>query len=1536
MNFILIGLPAILFIPALLVRIHSLLKNGTRHNLPRTWLINGTSQLLALTGIGALIARSVLLQDSGSSPSSLFGNSLMIIAWILVLVSNHFESLYDIRSSSLIYGYSVVSLVSSAIMVRTMYDIHQADESQFKAFVAFLAINTAHLVVESWPRGRTAAQSQSKAREFEKANLFSRISFHFMQNVIAIGYRRPLTQEDIAGLMPPRLTAEASYLAMGVRWNDKVKKYAARGGGLQPSLMKTILLSFNSQWAWLAVIRILASVMTYASPQILHALLGFITSSASPRPEDHKPVSWGIILAFGLFFCSIIVTVLNAQVMALSFDLGIEIRTALMSLVYRKALRLSNAAKQKSSAGEITNYMSVDAERWSTSMMFLPTLISLPVEIALATWSLYSLIGWSIFVGLGAVILMLPIHSRLAEGFAKFRVAKMKAMDARLRIVNEVLGGIKIVKLYSWEESFKAKIHVTRLAELKVLRGFGRMFSIVGLVFMSTPLVITLVSLAVYSTRGGPGLTPGDMSPQTVFVSISLFALLSKPISGMSNIMAQVTGVQVATTRIQNYLLSEEIDETMITREPENDQTDGPAIEIQEGIFAWCPEHAPIETEKQRRSREKEEAKKQKMAEMLAKKMGKPVPEKKPEEPVDYSPTLTNINLAIAKGSLTAVVGRVGQGKTSLLSALIGDMYKRQGSVRIRGRLAYATQQAWILNATLKDNITFGLKFDQDKYDRIVAASGLLADIDMLPAGDKTEIGERGINLSGGQKQRVSLARAAYQDADVYLLDDPLSAVDAHVDQHLWENLIGPNGLLKNKTRVLVTHGIHHLEYVDQIVVVKDGEITENGHYDVLMDAKGAFYQLIDEYSVNSRKGRSKKNASERSADTVEEDEEHGSSEEDKSEAVTKKGDEKEKEVKEKIPVAKKSNKGELVAAEKMEKGRVSWQVYNTYLRAASFRNGLFCLILYVALQSCQIGTNLWLEHWTSVKDDESHKPALFLGVYAAITIAFMFMNYAVTYVIMVWAGVRATARLHDDLLDSILRLPMSFFDTTPLGRIVNRFSTDIFATDNTVPWAFMSTLMSGFSVLGTIIVLAATTPIFLAMVPPLFICFVVVQLYYIRSSRSLKRLDSTSRSPVYQHFTETLVGVSTIRAMGVDDRFIAENERKATVSSNAFYAFQATNRWLQVRLEALGAVIVLAAALFTVAYRNSLNPGMVGLALSYALTIQADITMLIRSYAELQTQLVSVERVQEYLLKNKEAPSIQDKDAHLPEHWPTEGRVEFRNYSTRYRQGLDLVIKNISFEVQPAEKVGIVGRTGAGKSSLTLALFRIVEAANSHWARASHNEADQDTVVDTSSEPVDLEKVAVDLDGGSIWIDGVDISTVGLQTLRQRLAIIPQDPTLFAGTVRQNLDPFDELPDADLWEALERAHLKEHIASLAGGLSFAVTQNGDNFSVGQRSLICLARALLRKSKILVLDEATAAVDVETDELIQKTIRSEFKDRTILTIAHRIKTIMDSDKILVLEKGCVEEFESPLALVQNRESLFYKLAYQAGEIKKDD
>lgn len=454
----------------------------------------------------------------------------------------------------------------------------------------------------------------------------------------------------------------------------------------------------------------------------------------------------------------------------------------------------------------------------------------------------------------------------------------------------------------------------------------GYVFSVMTVIFTTTPLVIALVSFSVYATIGGPNFTRGEITPQVVFVSTSLFALLSRPVSMLSQIMNQVISADVATTRIERFLLAEEIDEAVIEREDERGQ-DTPVIEVKDGVFAWCVEFPDIETDKDRKARKKKEAKKHQEAEKAALKAGKQAPTKpKSDMNEDQSPTLIDIHMQITRGSLTAVVGRVGQGKTSLLSAVIGDMYKRKGSVRIRGKVTYVAQQPWIINATLRDNIVFGLEFDQKKYDCIVHVSGLLPDIDMLPAGDQTEIGERGINLSGGQKQRVSLARAAYQDADVYLLDDPLSAVDAHVDQHLWENLIGPNGILKNKTRVLVTHGIHHLEHYDQIIVVKDGKITENGHYDDLMDAKGAFRQLIDEYSVNARNEKKK---STESSSSLTKDNAVGKAKESVIEPLdTQDGSGKAAE-----EGVKKEDK--LVQDEKMESGSVAWNVYKIYLRAA-------------------------------------------------------------------------------------------------------------------------------------------------------------------------------------------------------------------------------------------------------------------------------------------------------------------------------------------------------------------------------------------------------------------------------------------------------------------------------------------------------------------------------------------------------------------------------------------------------------------------
>ncbi|KAG0094983.1 hypothetical protein BGZ93_006497, partial [Podila epicladia] len=1374
---ILLALPALLALVGIVARSYTMWKTGKPHAFGRNNIIYWPTQFFMLASGIALIVRTVLLTTKDYSPATMLSTIGMALAWLSAIVLNYFQHQQEVRSNDYIFALYFLQFVASSINIRTMALQGQTEQNQFAAFVAFFAFNTFGFIFEAWPRTNSLPQIKSGGSPYDKANLASRVTFHYLQPIVSKGFKTPLAAQDIVGMMPAHIKTEFSYDHLNNKWQAHVAKRKAKGR--KPGMFWTIVRAYGWNWFPIFTFRILASTMTYVLPQLLNDLLAFIDTYRTESKIPPQPVGLGIILAFGMFVSSVLSSVFMAQYFQMSMNVGIEIRTALIAMIYRKSLKLSSAAKQKSTAGEINNHMSVDTERWPDAITFLPMYISIPYELGIAIWLLYNQIGWSVFAAIATIVLLMPVQGFIAKFFTKNKSLKLEAMDQRIRLMNEVLSGIKIVKLYGWEGSFHDRISLYRNREVATLRKIGVAFSFMAILFQSVPLLVSLVSFAIYATVGGDNFAPGEITPSRIFVSVTLFSMLNRPISLMSHIIAETIGVVVATNRIQKFLLAEEISETTTTvvhTLPEDKTL--PVVEIKNGVFAWETEGPEIETEKERRVREKAEAKKQKQAEKEALKAGKPVPEKEVKPEKNYGPTLTDINLTVSRGHLTAVVGRVGQGKTSLLNAIIGDMYKREGAVTVYGRMAYVAQQAWIVNDTLRDNIIFGNPFDQAKYDHVLMSCGLLPDIAMLPAGDQTEIGERGINLSGGQKQRVSLARAAYEDADIYLFDDPLSAVDAHVDQHLWQHLIGPEGLLKDKTRVLVTHAIHHLDQVDQIVVVKDGKISEVGQYDALMAAKESFFNLISDYSVNQGKKTKKVDA---------ETESQGSDE------STQDGDAKD----EKQAVDKKDDKAELVADEKMVIGAVSWQTYMIYAKAASLRYSLMVVAVFVAGQACQIGTNVWLKYWTSPEGAGKFSIGGFLGIYALLVFAFVITNVLSGYVTMVLAAIRASKRLHERLLSKILRLPMSFFDTTPLGRIVNRFSSDMFSIDELLPWCYINVILCGFSVIGTIIVIATTTPVFLAIVPPLIILYLLIQAYYIRSSRALKRIDSVAKSPIYQHFSETLAGVTTIRAMGANERFISDNAKKADLAASAFFAWVSSNRWLQIRLESLGGVVVLAAALFAVLSRKNLGTESVGLALSYAMTVTLDITWLVRSYCDLQNQLVAVERVNEYALKNPEAPA--ETDAKLPENWPQAGRIEFRNYSTRYRQGLDLVVKDISFEVQPAEKVGIVGRTGAGKSSLTLALFRIIEAANSHWAKASHNGTDTDADPSKKDEIADLEKVEVEEDGGSIWIDGVDISTVGLRYLRQHLAIIPQDPTLFVGTIRENLDPFEELQDADL-----------------------------------------------------------------------------------------------------------------------------------------
>ncbi|KAF9339849.1 Multidrug resistance-associated protein 1, partial [Linnemannia elongata] len=702
-------LPACLAITAFSYRTWTLHRNGQAHGLGRTNLIYWLGQSFMLVSMIALVVRAAL---SGSedlySPATVLASTCMAVAWLFAMVLNRFEHLYEIRSSTAIYSYYLVSIVAGAITTRTLSALPSSSSTTL--YYVYYGSIILGFAVEAWPRGKTHVQQDSKASPYEKANIFSRYWFHYIQHLISDGYKRPLQATDVQGMMPHRIKTKFSYLYLSDKWDAHLAKRAAKGK--EPQLMKLLLEAYGPQWVPVLIYRFLASVLLFVAPELMNQLLSFTKSYSTDAPQ---PVALGIVLSFGMFFATLMSAMMEGQYNQLIMNMGIEARTALISMIYRKALKLSPAARQTQTPGEINNHMSVDAERWSQALPLTPFWLSVPLEICIALWLLYRQLGWAALAGL----------------------------DNRIRLVNEVLSGIKIVKLYGWESSFRNKIAVYRNRELSILRKMGIAFSFMTIMFSSMTLLIALVSFSIYATVGGPGFTPGDINSQTIFVSITLFGMLNRPIGMLSYILGETIGLIVATRRIQVYLLSEELSDDQIERSDDLPKDPAqPVIEIKGGVFAWNKDGPEEETEKQMKIREKKDAKKRKLEDKEAKEAGLPVPIRAESVERNYEPTLKNITLSVDRSNLTAIVGRVGQGKTSLFNAMIGDMYKRHGTVRMSGRVAYAPQQTWIINATVKDNIVFGLPFDQDKYDRIVYAAGLGPDIEMLPAGDQTEIGE--------------------------------------------------------------------------------------------------------------------------------------------------------------------------------------------------------------------------------------------------------------------------------------------------------------------------------------------------------------------------------------------------------------------------------------------------------------------------------------------------------------------------------------------------------------------------------------------------------------------------------------------------------------------------------------------------------------------------------------------------------------------------------------------------------------------------
>ncbi|XP_039243861.1 multidrug resistance-associated protein 1-like [Pipra filicauda] len=1279
---------------------------------------------------------------------------------------------------------------------------------------------------------RLSPTGTEKYNTEENVFFFSKLTYSWFNRVISTGYKKPLEREDLFELNE----SDSPYSVcpkFEKQWRKEIQKSTTglmasyiqrmllkKTSFHKPSLILPLWQTFKYLLIKVALLKVAADVLAFMSPQIMKAMI---------MASESQPSScWrGCGYAVALFFVVLSQTLLRQLYLRNNMLTAVKIKTAVVGLIYKKALTLANSSRQNYTTGQIVNLMSADTQQLLEMAVTVNQLWSVPFQIIVAVVFLWKELGPSVLAGVALLLLVIPVNVHIAAKVRRLKKSQMKYSDQQVKLLTEILHGIKILKLYAWEPAYQRKILSIREREMDVLKSSGYLTAYSMLTLTCIPFMVLLATFGAFFHLDKENV----LTAAKVFTSISLFNILRHPLFDLPSVISAVAQTRVSLSRLEDFLFAEDLN-------PEDVSTNysgNHAVGFIGASFRWEKNGLPI---------------------------------------------LKNLSVKIPEGSLVAVVGQVGSGKSSFLSAVLGEMEKLEGTVQRRGSVAYVSQQAWIQNDSLQENILFGADLNRPYYNLVLESCALLPDLEQLPDGDQTEIGERGVNISGGQKQRVSLARAAYSDADLYLLDDPLSAVDVHVGKHLFEKLIGPSGLLKSKTRILVTHNLTVLPHTDLIIVMEEGRISQMGTYQELISKRANFVELVQNFGA------------ERTSEETTPVEVSSSKEEGQlGRKLQQKGLLKHKDSSFGQRKAHTNNK------EKVAAGGMKMSVVLKYLQAFSWRWMWLTIAAYVGQNALGIGQNLWLSTWiaetaqvsdfTEWKQSRNYK----LSIYGLLGFIQGLLVCCGAYV-LTRGSLSASRAMHGQLLDNVLHLPLQHFVTNPVGRIISRFTKDLSVVDVRFHFYLGTWLNFTLDVIGTILVITSASPLFIVVIIPLGYFYFIIQRYYIASSRQIRRLMGASQPPVISHFSETLVGRSTIRAFGHQERFIRKNYDVVYESIVSFYNSLISNSWLSVRLEFLGNLMVFFSAMFVALSGNIVSSSTVGLLISYGLNVIQILNLWVRRACEIETNAVSIERVCEYATMDKEEPWIMSKRP--PMGWPDRGIIEFANYKAHYRKDLGLALNDVSFQTQSKEKVGIVGRTGAGKSTLTNCLFRVLEGCE-----------------------------------GKIIIDGIDISTIGLHDLRGNLNIIPQDPILFSGTLQSNLDPLGKHSDLELWEVLELCDLKDFVWSLPKKLLHEISEGGENLSVGQRQLLCLARALLRKTKILVLDEATASVDMETDNFVQSTIKREFHNCTVLTIAHRLHTVMDSERVLVLDAGRILEYDTPQNLLQ-RKGAFSEMVAEAG------
>ncbi|KNC52272.1 uncharacterized protein AMSG_01099 [Thecamonas trahens ATCC 50062] len=1347
----------------------------------------------------------------------------------------------------------------------------------------------------------------------DTASLPSRLGFSWISPLLKLGSRQPLEHTDLPPL--PEISqakgVTAQFEALWAAEEARVATIAAEAGPdappKRPSLRRTLVaMAGTPAIVMVLVMVILSAGAPFAGPLLLRAIIRFLASKDEPMVN-------GIIYACLLAVVPWIGTILGTTTDRILVRLGMASLAATNNAVFRKALRMSNGARQGTSTGEIVQLMSTDAMRMFTFTNVIKEVISTPLQIIVALALLWDQLGPSVLAGIAVILIFLPFNAKIGGALSKLQVSKMQIADERVKLMNEILTGIRVIKFNSYEEPFMARIRATRETELNIIRRIANYTAALMFGIILSPTLIFLAAIVVYAA------TTDALTVERVFVSMALFNLLRMPLTNAPMMAIQIVLARTSTARLERFLTKREVANTRIPYTPGLD-ADGITEEdlvffangnpdpstrarprkprfaarkpilarIVDGTFAWAPEltaveaaEAAAEAAKAAKASAKALTEAEPAAAPASDGSGKAAPHVTASGPT--LPALRNINFELPRGSLVMIVGPVGSGKSSLVAALLGEIHIVSGAVCVADSIALVPQTAWIMNDTLRNNVLFGANYDEARYQAALTAASLTHDLTVLPAGDETEIGERGINLSGGQKQRVSIARAVYTDAEIYIMDDPLSAVDAEVGKNIFDKCI--NGVLRSKTRVLTTNHLQHLAAADYVISLgSDGTIAEEGTLDELLAADGAFAAMYIEHmgSVDASGSDADLVATNAKATSASLDRRQQSSALISGSSLLS-SHSKVEEVPPPNPQPAAGGDGKLTIAEERDTGAVPLSVYLKYL--ATMGTILFFVVymlLHAVAQAFTTGTDLWLSYWSSGYLEKKTGKSFKLEFYLGILVLFAILNTLFVFAREVW-WVRGTVSAAREMHERVLRSDLDTIDTQ-LPAQLNTYMLVIF-------------LLSGM-----LVAICVIRWYFIFFLIPIAVVYYFIQRYYRYSSLELRRLASISRSPVYQQFSETLAGVDSVRAYSREAQLAVENCARLDYNHQAMLYQHVAGLWLRIRMVTLGQLLVLAAGLSIVLSRDDihsgkLDPGLAAMAVSYSLSVTGFMQFVVQLGTFVEQLMNSVERISAYSELPSEAP------AHIPENapppsWPSSGEIKLSNVSMRYRPGLPLVLKKLSATIRGGEKIGVVGRSGSGKSSLMSVLFRLVEIEN---------------------------------DGGKLVIDGVDVTAIGLADLRSSLAIIPQDPVLFAGTVRDNVDPFAQFTDAEVWSALELALLKPTVESYDLHLAHPVTEAGSNFSVGEKQLICLARALLRKPKILVLDEATASVDFDTDAAIQTTVRTAFASCTILAIAHRIGTVVDSDRVMVLDDGELVEFDTPAALLDNPSGFFTSLVEATGD-----